>query len=385
MSLIYAVSAFFSILYYSQISYSRDFVIIDIEPTFWYCFLLTLSIIPFSLFNLSKRLEFTPIRNVLLFKSIVWIMFALFLLYIYTFSSDIYAALTGNVVETRLMAYGINDNSLSISNTPFYIRYPLLFFLSLVSGIWPVIFLAFYATLLPNLPKRYPFLLLMISFSTPLYAFRQFDRSATIYWLISFVAIYIVFRKKIPDYYNAFILRLAFFLIIGCFIYLGKTTIQRFEDQQIGTWGSICRYSGESFVNYCRFYTNYRIYKEEWGSVFPVTVQLLTGIRQTSVGLQREVSKFTSLDSNVFYTFMGMIMIGLGQFKSIIAVFLYNIASFLILLKMQYFRFINSYSLYIIFYLASVVFLGLFGHFYANGSCSLSALFFFFLFRFIIK
>ena len=90
--LIYFISAFFSILIDLFDLYSRELggYRVSGNATFVYCGLLTLCVLPFALFSSNKIIEIKKIKNTSFLKSLAWVTFFYFVIYLCNYIQNIY-------------------------------------------------------------------------------------------------------------------------------------------------------------------------------------------------------------------------------------------------------------------------------------------------------
>ena len=78
------------------------------------------------------------------------------------------------------------------------------------------------------------------------------------------------------------------------------------------------------------------------------------------------------METGTFYTFIGQMIIGIGQFWAIIMTLVYSFFSFKTLGNINRKNEIDIMSLYLYFAFASVVLLGIFVHYYASPARTFS-------------
>ena len=348
--------------------------------TFAYCGLLTLCVSPFILFS-SLRIEtIAKIRNSKFLKALAWITFLYFILYVIISLPLLIKVLTGNIAEIRADHYsGINEESTAISSLPFIIRLPFTFLNLFLGCPWILIFLGFYSLIVQGLNTRYLILFFVASLFGIIQNIAQAGRSDTVYWLFSFGACYVFFQPFMTKNQIKKIKKFALFLIGVFMLYLLASTISRFSSTDESTQGGLVGYAGQSFVNFCYFYDNFKCPLPSLQMLFPFTYLALGISMGGIVDYQETLSFITGEELGVFYTFMGQIAVTSSNQIMIIYCLLLTLFSFISAIKIKkgHVSLLKSY-LYLLF--SSVLFLGLFSHFYGLPSKTFSAVAFAFIF-----
>lgn len=390
VSLIFAVSGLFSVLidinrYRSYDTYNYE---ISIVPAALYCILLTLCIFPLSKCNISSRIQIEPVRNVKLIKllsvvSIIWFLLTVF----FSWDRFLFILMSGDMAEIRGDLYkGIAEDSwmLSLSGP---IRYTFSLLNLLFGCPWVLIFLGFYSMIGNRVPLLYSYFFLIASLSGPYNGILGVDRSSSAYWIISAVTLFILFRKQLPSKVKKQISVLGLVAFVGVIAYLASMTIARFgeSDSSGGALGSLISYFGQSYINFCYFFDKYDLPYHHFGIVFPFTSQYIFGIPSGGVTIQQEMTWLSHKETGVFYTFIGQMIIGIGQFWAIIMTMAYSFFSFKTLGNINRKNEIDIMSLYLYFAFASVVLLGIFAHYYAGPSKAFSLVAMYFVMRILRK
>lgn len=373
-SLIYAISGFFAILndiydlrYKDVINYE-----ISIEATIAYCGLLTLCLLPLIFNSHLKISNIRPISNVRLLRFVAWFAFFWFIITIWFSRQSIINVLTGDMNQLRLDVYeGWGQKSWYIG-----LPGPLRFLCGVISSFfgcsWTLILLAFYSLFIQKLPTRYFFLFLSASLMGPIDGIIGADRSSTTYWILSFVAMYILFRHQINSIERKKIVSFGILIVGLLSLYLATMTISRFGDNEYndvtGTQGGLISYLGQTFVTFCFYFDNYEPPFINLGIIFPFTSYQLFGIPSGGVAIQQQMTDITGLWTGVFYTFIGHIIVGAGKTVAIIYCLVYTIASSITSRTICNHKEASASSLYLYFAFFSVLYLGLFGHYYSYGT-----------------
>lgn len=390
VSLIFAVSGLFSVLidingYRSYQTCNYD---ISIVPAALYCILLTLCILPLAKCDIINRIQIKPVSNVKLMKllsvvSIIWFLLTV----IFSWDRFLFILMSGEMAEIRSDLYkGITEDSWMLS-LPGPVRFTFSLLNLLFGCPWVLIFLGFYSMIGNRVPLLYSYFFLIASLSGPYNGVLGVDRSSSAYWIISAVTLFILFRKQLPSKIKKQISVLGLVALGGVIAYLAAMTIARFgeRDSSGDALGSLITYFGLPYINFCYFFDKYELPYHHFGIVFPFISQYIFGIPAGGVTIQEKMSWLSHMETGTFYTFIGQMIIGIGQFWAIIMTLVYSFFSFKTLGNINRKNEINIMSLYLYFAFASVVLLGIFGHYYASPSKTFSLVAMYFVMRFLRK
>lgn len=390
VSLIFAVSGLFSVLidingYRSYDTYNYE---ISIVPAALYCILLTLCILPLAKCDIINRIQIKPVSNVKLLKLLSVVSIIWFLLTVY-FSWDrfLFILMSGDMAEIRSDLYkGITEDSWMLS-LPGPVRFTFSLLNLLFGCPWILLFLGFYSMIGNRIPLFYSYCFLIASLSGPYCGILGVDRSSSAYWIMSAVTLYILFRNQLPSSTKKQLSVLGLVALVGVIAYLAAMTIARFgeRDSSGGALGSLISYFGQSYINFCYFFDKYDLPYHHFGIVFPFTSQYIFGVPSGGVTIQEAMTWLSQKETGVFYTFIGHMIIGIGQFWAIIMTMAYSFFSFKTLGKINRKKEIDIMSLYLYFAFASVVLLGLFAHYYASPAKTFSLVVMYFVMRFLRK
>lgn len=372
VSLMFAISGLFSIFLYIQDlekvkGISTYWGSLSFIPTFLYCFLLTLCIVPISKCNIDY-IKIQPIRNVQLFKLLAILVLIWFVTSTYMAKDQMINVLVSDrMAELRNDIYRgvVQETWMTSLSAPLRMVYSVL---NYVFGCpWILIFLGFYS-ISSSLPLKYSLFFIIASLSGPVNGIIGLDRSQVAYWIIAFILLYRYFYVHISARIKK-IINILFIIVFSAMCsYLIAMTVSRFENSidSGGSVGSVIAYLGQSFVNFCYFFDNYQLPYHHWGIIFPFTSEYIFGVPAGGVTIQTEMSFLSKMFTGVFYTFMGQIMVGLGQFWSVFITLIYALISNISLSKFNYRRTVTIQNVYFGFAMVSVVALGLFAHYYAG-------------------
>lgn len=383
-SLMFALSGFFSILVDADNLRYWDSVYYEITPTAaaTYCGLLTLCILPMTRCDVMRHVHLQPMRRVKLLKwlavyAMVWFLSSFVLGW-----DDMMRVLTGDMRAMKTAAYHGMSNETWMQNLPAFVRYavfdpPNVLF----SSHWTLLFVGLYSMMSPRLPFRYSCCFLIASLWGPVNAIIGLDRAAVSYWIMAAGVLWWIFRRHLPAgrlYKVNIIGMVALGLVVA---YLAAMTIQRFggSEHHQGSEGSMIVYLGQPYINFCCFFDTYRLPFQHFGILFPMTSWWVFNLPSGGVPIQMMMTELSGMRTGVFYTFIGHIMIGIGQSWAVGVTLAYALVSWLTMRSLGRKKSKSALTVYLFFFISSVVLLGPFAHFYAGGSRLISAVLMYFL------
>lgn len=379
---IYWISAFFGIFFDVFDLYTKDVqnYKISVDATIVYCGLITLCVSPFMLYPSTNIVSIRKIKNTKFLKRLSWITFFYFIIYLIISLPLLYKVLTGNIGEIREDHYaGFNDESTIITNLPFVLRLPFTFFNLFLGCPWILLFLGFYSLVIQKINFKYTILFFVASFLGIIQNIAQAGRSDTVYWLFSFGACYVFFLPLMSNNLKAKVKKIAFMLGALFLFYLLITTISRNVDSAEGTEGGIISYAGQSYINFCFFYDNFKCPLPSLQIIFPFLYHILGLSVGSIVDYQEALTMMTGYELGLFYTFLGQIAVtSSNQIMIIYCVFFVAIS--LIFIKQGHKKEFQIKYCYFYMVFSSVLFLGLFSHFYGLPSKTFSVVAFSFIF-----
>lgn len=382
--LIFTVSGFFSILVDVFKLRSIDTMNYNITPFACLCYLglLTLCILPFiSNTNLAIN-DLIPIkkRNEIIIKFVAWAFFLYFFLnVVMSWGAITEVLLSDDLSQVRNNHYDDLGEESWLSSLPRIVRLPFVL-LNLTGGCsWVFIFFAFYGMITQKMRTYYFYLFIIASFNSVIGNILDAGRSAIAYWVISFIACYIFFLPYMDKGQKSLIKKL--FIIVGffAFLFLALVTISRFADRDggavSGTQGSIISYFGQTYINFCFFFDNFTCPIPSPQLVFPFSSKMIMGDDFLRVGdLQELISIYTGYHVGVFYTFLGHIMVTSNRIIMIVYALFFVMLSIVSVRKTRY-RDVKMSTCFFYYLYSSVIFLGIFTHYYGGVSRTFSVAF----------
>lgn len=391
ISCIYALSAFFGILLIR-------FNLVDVgsvyhgyetlEATAVYCCLLTVCLFPFIKYPFFKHVNARPIKDSLPLKVLAWVGAVWFLILLLFAFQNILSSLM-DASSGKLTNINKGEDMFDVfSVMPVGLRIPMILLSYLFACSWIFIFLAFYSFAIQRLQKSYFYLFVLASLYSPMLGILGGDRSKMTYWLITVVVCYLFFKPYFQANTKVFLRKVIVFTGSLIILYLFITTESRFNDSfsystgmLSGSQNSLIAYLGQPYINFCYFYEEFSSGLMFLGILFPFTFSMFVPNSMVGgVNIQEFFTDSTGVFGGVFYTYLGQIMMAAGITVVVIFCIVYALSAYNIFGKMKTAS-LNNMFIYMAF--ASVMFLGLFVHFYTAPKTTFSLFFFLFFFKMI--
>lgn len=379
--------------------FSALMVALDMEPavfgnysvslfaTVVYCLLITICTYPFIKYSNIYILDIKPIKQIKLLKIMAVFFFLFFVIDTVMNFKILYDILTGDFGQVRHLYYTGESASRWEDRFPYIIAIAVQYLHFLLGSPWILVFLAFYSFFIQKLPAQYGVLFLITSLIGIEGNLLSAGRSDIIYWLIGVGACLVFFSPYISKKQWKK-LRLGIYPMIALFVVLMYiTTMSKFAshedvgDMDAGS-ASFIAYAGQPFLFFCFFFDNFDCPMPSLEAIFPYTYFLMGKGHLGIVDLQDAISAKSRFDLGVFYTFIGQIAVTSSNFVAILYCFFVTVlsngfvsrtAKKVISLRLAFF--------YMLF--ASVLFLGLFSHYYAILTKTFSVIGFSFIFWFL--
>jgi len=226
---------------------------LGVVPTFLYCFLLTITILPFSFIRTEKITRITNSHPLIIY-GFVAILFFQALLNLYLVVDSTMDILNGDLRAVRESHYG-GDMSLAdikLESLPGVLRY----FNYMNPSTILALPLFFYYSCMEKRSLWLTVPLLFISLSGPVKAIQSVDRAELIFYGQMFLYCIVFFRNMLTASLKRLLLIGGIPFVGLSLVYLTAVSTERFEDREEGTSGSILQYAGQSYLNFCYFYDN---------------------------------------------------------------------------------------------------------------------------------
>ena len=378
ISIVYLISLVFSVVMFNDSLLRNQYGDFSLEASIVFCLLFTLNLTPFiSHSNLYIR-RVKPIANNKMLDYIVYIGFTFLIISIIGSINTVVMILTGgNILELRQEMYrGESDLGMSYAFVPSFLM-PLITLLNMIYGNNIIfIFLFFCSLAFFNKSKKYNILILCISLLGPLQGIVGVDRSKMAYWIITFVICFFLFKNYMNKENLKFVKKMSIPFVVLAVLYLGLVTVSRFETSDAGSGGSLVEYLGQPFPNFANFYDDFEPTFFSLQRIFPLTYRFILGSEyQGATDFNAYMSFMSGTEIGVFATYLGDIITGSGKLVSILFALAFSIISFSSTRKMRR-GYVTIFDLYIFFILGSVMFCGIFLHYYNGYPRMFSSIFF---------
>lgn len=320
---VYMLTALCAIfLHNTNLEYSQKEV--TLIPTIIYCAMITLVTAPFYRFNSTARRKL-PLMNSKVFNILSWSLIIGFIFSALLFKDDIMMrlAMGDQIGELR----GGSDLGSIQSSLSGPVRAVSSLFVTIISMSAVSFILFFYSITYLNKKWYFNALLFLSTMGCMISGIMGIDRSITFYWIIDFLFIYVMMRPYLSEKTKRISSIMGIFMIGLAGSYLALMTLSRFGDESLD---SLIRYMGQNYINFCWYWDNYNAPVVNWGFFFPVTSHFLGidwGFPVEPVSFGWFVESKVGFFVNSFYTFMGSVMLYLGQWAVIPYCILFYIVS----------------------------------------------------------
>lgn len=387
--LMFGVSSVFSIIMYLLDMMSSDTYGYVISPVaaLSYVVLLFLCIRPFARHSHNKIIKLEPLRKPSIIHFIAIIALVWFIVSIFLIRDSVLFVLKGDMGDIRQSIYQDQGPESYLASFPNGIRQILVSLNIAFSCPWVSIFLAFFLRFVQKSPVRYSIFFILTSLFSPIQGMAGADRSTSAYWMIAIGAMYIFFRPYMNNDERKKLIRIILCVITVLVLYLAAMTISRFgtETNSSGlsdSQSSLIGYFGQPYINFCYFFDNYQPPFPNLGILFPTTMHLLLGLDVGGTIIQEEMTLLTGIQTGVFYTFMGQIMVGTGKTITIVFTLLYAVLCSIVVPIISKKGVMTADKAFLYIALCSIVLFGLFVHYYASMGYMASVILWYFVLRF---
>ena len=370
IALIYIIISFFAILIDVKDLYGSGGCVkasIELMPTILFCVLISLTIIPFYYLSLLTRGNLNPIVNLKLFNWIVYFFLVIYILFLLFFVGEIIGRVRDPDIATLRILWTKEGDDLGFSKYSGAPRIVARFVFIFASAGMFLQVLYFYSVALLNNSSKFNAMILFCSTSPILIGMLSLDRSKMVYWIMSFIALYVFFSKVLDVKKKKMIRRVLIYFSFIFSIYLTTITLARYGDYDSGATDSLIIYAGQSFNNFCLFYDLLNISGISLKEVLPVLNIIISSPDEIS---RADLYTLRNIDTNVFASFSGILIREIGVFGSILYSLIYLIIVSRIFKRIWKYNIANIFLVVIMLY---IPYLGVFGLFYASPDRVLSA------------
>ncbi len=263
MSLLYTITSLCSVLMImgGYLNTQGGGVLVDgyepdlgVIPTFLYCALITVTILPFSFIRPEKLESISNVHRYLLYAFTFFILLqGAIMFYLvggsisdllhgdFKFLKDAHYAGAISPADAKMLTMPIPVQLMFMSSFMTLLGIPLFFYYSCVEkrSLWLTVSL------------------LAISISPILKGILMADRTEIIHYALMFLFSLVFFQKFITRKVRNFFLLISLPVLAVGITYVVAVSTSRFENEEEGAGGSMLEYAGQSYVNFCYFYDNH--------------------------------------------------------------------------------------------------------------------------------
>lgn len=365
MSTLYAFVSFCAIiLVFGDMVYAEGGILFDefdlelgVIPTIFYCGLITLGILPFSLIY-NRDIKRLRQPDSLVLDSICWIIILIFFINIYLVVDSTAEILSGDLSTVRADHYeGIQSPAeVKAMSMPIIFRY----FLYLNSTTILALPLFFYYSCASNKSWWFKALLFSASLSVPIVGLQAADRTEFTFYGMMFFFCLIFFWKFLSRKFKRGLIAIGTPMVLIVLLYLAAVSQARFakNDDNEKAYESALQYAGQSYLNFCFFWEHGRFEYISPEREFPLTYHTLFKI-DSNPERRGERSGQQGFFMSVFASYSGDIMLDLSP----VGALLWSITFFILCLSIIRFEHREEYDagdVVAIFVIAAVPVFGIF-------------------------
>lgn len=322
MTSLYVLTSFFAVL----VKIFDVTPLSDIEikwiPTFFYCFLISLTIYPFYRFNTNK-IQDIKLPNSKLFNIIVYIYFTSFIVsLIFNISYLREIITTGNFGELRNEMYkGGLENGMS--NLSGILKYILMPFSIISISSYVMLMFYFYSITFLNKSKLFNIIIFVSSLSVVVQGILTIDRSKIFYYLLFLYLVIVIFKRFIHKKQRRAIRSVLFIAVSLMLVYFVAVTISRFGKSDMGSGYAFLAYAGQPFIYFCEFWDKLNIPKKSFQMIFPFFSEYIIGNSQGRDWINY-IDANSGLPADVFFSSIGMFVRDVGKLLAVLFTFTFS-------------------------------------------------------------
>ena len=328
ISLLYAISAFFSILYYNDGATALYKDACTFFPTVIYCGLISLAILPVYKFN-TANLQRITMPNTVAIKGLTYLYFTIFVVLLFAYLDDLIFIFTfDDFAELR---DDISDGETFITQYGGLLGFILLIF-NILATISFVMIPVFFMMVLSKQKWWLQIMAILGSLPIVIIGMLGIDRSKSFYWVIILGLSLVIFWRHLGQKTKKIVTVLVSLLLLGVLSYFGSVTSDRFEDTDSGVEGGVVSYAGQTYVNFCYFFENFNN-GETFSTryMFPAIHFWILQDYEGAVALQQDLDKHTGIITGVFYSFLGSFIVDNNQIGPFVYMVFYLVLFFICL------------------------------------------------------
>ncbi len=323
---------------------------LNIVPTLLYCILLTITIIPFC------RLQHINLQQITIANKhwfdIFTICFLCVALYsFYTIIESVISILQGDISQFATIYTDSHDDVIAEKSSIF--AYLLIFTKTTIFAL-PMFF---YSMCFLKKPAWYNLLLLCISLSGPLAAIVAADRTTFVFYAQMFLFCILLFRSFLTPKTKFWLRNLTILLVVSFGLYLGLVSISRWDNSNNTAAEGALQYAGQSYLNFCYFYEYANPNVQYTDRILPTYNYIVNESNYNNTREDRIDQH--GFATTVFPSFVGVILLDIGLFKTILWVLAFCFLCFVLFPRSK-----TEWTFGDIIFIFSVAIIPIFGVFY---------------------
>lgn len=227
----------------------------DIElspiPTFLYCAVITLGLLPFSMLY-KKDLQLITTPNPIVIYCVSWFLIGIAFINLYLVADSTLEILSGDLATVRYDHYkGLESPAqIKAQSLPFIISFLYYFNISTLLAL-P---LFFYYICFEKRAWWFNLLLFFTSLSVPIAGIQAVDRTEIMFYAMMFLSCLFLFHKFLSHRTKRIMRIAAIPLLLSMVVYLVAVSQARFETREGGAETSALQYAGQNYLNFCYFW-----------------------------------------------------------------------------------------------------------------------------------
>lgn len=299
-----------------------------IVPTFLYCALITITILPFSLIRTEK------LRTITNNHKIIFYLFAIFtilqgLLIIYLVAGSISDLLNGDFKYLKDSHYKGDISPADAKMLTMPLPFQIMFLMSSFTTLSMPLF--FYYTCIEKHSLWLTVPLIVTSLSPVFRGILMADRTEIIHWGLMFFACIVLFRNVLLSKVKWFFGIMSVPVLTLGLVYVIAVSASRFENEDEGAGGSLLEYTGQQYANFCYFYDNHNSDLYYLEREFPTISYIIFKTQYTDT--KEERTSREGFFIGVFATHVGSWLLDTGIMGSIVISLFFSFVVLLIIKK----------------------------------------------------
>lgn len=305
---VYTVSSFVSIILLRN-GFFEDAYSPTLLPSLVYCTMITLVVLPFYNFNSNHRRPFYKM-NSKIFNLMSWMFIVGFVFSLILFWKDIVLRISLGAAIGELRGVELETAQASLSGGMRLIS-NILNTINSLSSISIILF--FYSLAFLKRHWLFNLTLFISSLGCIIAGIIGIDRSIAMYWVMNLVFIFILMKPYLSIRLRRISIVLIVVVLAVVIAYLVMMTMSRYRSDAIE---SVLSYMGQSYLNFCWFWDNWDAPNFNMGFFTPILSHFVIdwGYPTPAVLYGNWLEMRTGVFVNVFYTFMGTVMIYIGKY-----------------------------------------------------------------------